>query len=165
MFYTLLDPPKIFPVFVAKQRALKSFKIIIPIGCPIFDFVDVCVNPPFLTRNCEEHVSHPSQVWPMLFELGHWGVNDPANELARSDKWLKWGKEIIKPFGRIAISKHSQRLADLPVPGEQLVELADWAFRNPAQHIGEPRLRIDIGESAGLDSENTYPSIFVNRLI
>jgi len=93
------------------------------------------------------------------------GVDDPANELARSDKWFKWGKEFIKPFGRIAISKHSQRLADLPVPGEQLVELADRAFRNPAQHIGEPRLRIDVVESAGLDSENTYPSIFVNRLI
>ena len=41
--------------------------------------------------------------------------------------------------------------ARLPVPGQQLVELASWMLGDPGQDIGEPSLRIDAIHFGGDD--------------
>src|SRR5260221_310848 len=39
----------------------------------------------------------------------------------------------------------------LPIPGQELIDLADAVIVDAREHVGKPRLRIDIVEARGLD--------------
>src|SRR4051812_42454195 len=55
--------------------------------------------------------------------------------------------EMAATSGCLAV----QHLAGLPVPGQQLVDLAGRMYGDPAEHVGQPSLRIDSVQLGGDD--------------
>jgi len=53
---------------------------------------------------------------------------------------------------------------DLPVPGQQLVELLDVVIVEAGEHVGEPRLRIDLVEAGGLDQRVHHGGTFTTAI-
>ncbi len=51
----------------------------------------------------------------------------------------------------LVVQGRASGLPCLPVPWKKVCQATDWIFRDAAQDIGQPCLRIDIIEPAGLD--------------
>jgi hypothetical protein len=65
-----------------------------------------------------------------------------------SERCRRWPR--ISPFQRLR-GGCCRDLVGLPIPGQQFVDLLGWMIRKARQDIGEPRLRVDIVELAGLN--------------